>query len=43
VGGEEPDLPERNADGVDAPVPPDTPFRTPDPMDVGISRPVTNR
>ena len=35
VGGEEPDRPEPEADAGDAPMPADTPFRTPDPTDVG--------
>ena len=37
VGGEEPDRPEQEPDAVEAPgsIPADTPFRTPDPTDVG--------
>ena len=35
VGGEEPDRPDQAAGGVDAPMPADTPFRTPDPTDMG--------
>jgi hypothetical protein len=35
VGGEEPDTPERVADGRSATPPTDTPFRTPDPAEIG--------
>jgi hypothetical protein len=37
VGGEEPDRPEQAADAVDAPLAAETPFRTPDPADVGTT------
>ena len=35
VGGEEPDAPERSTGPADAEMPADTPFRTPDPTEVG--------
>ena len=35
IGGEEPDTPERGADGAGATPPADTPFRTPDPTAIG--------
>jgi hypothetical protein len=35
VGGEEPDRPEQSADGTNAAPQSDTPFRTPDPTQVG--------
>jgi hypothetical protein len=35
VGGEEPEAPEQSTGGTTAEAPADTPFRTPDPTDVG--------
>jgi hypothetical protein len=43
VGGEEPDRPEDGTDPVEAPMPADTPFRTPDPTDVGLSGTAADR
>jgi hypothetical protein len=37
VGGEEPDAPEEGADGSSAPPTSGTPFRTPDPTEVGAA------
>ena len=35
VGGEEPDVPEQTTGAPDARMPSDTPFRTPDPTEIG--------
>ena len=35
IGGEEPDRPEEGSGDVDAEMPADPPFRTPDPTEVG--------
>lgn len=35
VGGEEPDVPEQATDSPDVVLPEDTPFRTPDPTEIG--------